>query len=293
MHQGRRPLIRRWRRVWAQAAAIVCVGVLGLVAVAAAAPKGGQGPPDHAQGNGPPPAPPRAGGNAQAKSTPAAGTTRPAPAPRPKPASGNGSKGGHAVARGNPHSQPAAGGTSGWQSTPQGDAVAQGNSGTSKRHASTRARSGKVRVCHATGSRKHAYVDIGVSANTVHAHARHPDARDIVPATGGCSAGAAQARGELPSGTDAPPATPLGRTPHSGDSPSGESDTLGLLDEGGAEPGADGGVLGADQGGGDDDGATAEATSASLPFTGLKLGLLAAMGATLALAGASLRRRAA
>ena len=302
MHQGRRPLTRRSGRVWAQAAAIVCVAVLGLVAVAAAAPKGDQGPPAQAHGNGPPPAPPQAGGNGQAKKA-AGGATQSPAGTQGKPPATHTSNGGHSSsgapskARGNGDAQPAPGVTTGGQAPAQGHAVARGHadSGTSGRHTSSRARSGKVKVCHATGSGKHPYVEINVSANTVHAHERHPDARDIVPAGGGCSAGASQAGGDenAPSGTPSPPAGEHGHSNQSGDTPTGDDDTVAVSDEGGTGPGADGGVLGADEGGGDDSGATAEATSASLPFTGLGLGLLVAMGAMLALAGLYVRRKAA
>ena len=306
MHQGRRPLTRRSGRVWAQAAAIVCVAVLGLGAVAVAAPKGDQGPPDQAKGNGPPPAPPRAGGNGQAKKAPAAGvTTQPAAGTHGKPAATRGSggtrgsSGGHSNARANGTAQPAAGVTTGGQATGGGNAFARGHtgSGTGGHHASTQAKSGKVKLCHATGSGKHPYVDITVSANTVHAHERHPDARDIIPARRGCSAGASQAGGQedgnAQPGTTSPPAGPHGRSVGPGDTPSGDGDTLGVSDESGGAPADGGGVLGADQGGGDDSGATAEASSASLPFTGLGLGLLVATGAMLALAGLYVRRRTA
>jgi hypothetical protein len=277
MHQGRGPLTRHSGRVWAQAAAIVCVAMLGLVAVAVAAPKGDQGPPAQAHGNGPPAAAP-----GQAKTAPAAGgTTRPAAA---KPAAGHSSGGGHAKARAIGHSGPSAGTTSGGQGTAGGNAYAVGHtgSGTSERHASPKRRSGKVTLCHATGSGKHPSVEITVSPNAVSGQARRRK----------CASGASQGdANEDGSGTLLPRGGPVGHRTPADDTPSGEGDTVDVSDEGGSEPGADGGVLGADQGGGDDSGATAEATSASLPFTGLGLGLLVATGAMLALAGVYLRRR--
>ena len=280
MHQGRRPLTRRSGRVWAQGAAIVCVAVLGLGAVAAAAPKGDQGPPDQAQGNGPPAAPPQG----QAKKAPAAEfTMQPGAGAHGQPAGGQRSTGGLAKAR-------AKGRTGTTQSSggglTSGFAHSNGAKSTQEQD-SSHASAGKVTLCHATGSGKNPNVEITVSGNAVPAQGRHRR----------CSAGASQAggheNGDAPSGTLSPPAGPLGRKLRSGETPSGEGDTLGVSDEGGTAPGADGGVLGADQGGGDESGATAEATSASLPFTGLGLGLLVAMGAMLALAGVYVRRRTA
>jgi hypothetical protein len=267
MHQGRRPLIRRSGRVWAQAAAIVCVAVLGLGAVAAAAPKGDQGPPDQAQGNGPPAAPPPPWAPGQAKEAPATGvTTQPGAGAHGQPAGGHSSTGGPAKAR-------ARGRTGTTQSSggglTSGFAHSNGAKSTQEQD-SSHGGAGKVTLCHATGAGKNPRQ---------------------------CSAGASQAgeheNGNAPSGTLSPEAGPLGRNVRSGETPSGEDGTLGISDEGDAAPGADGGVLGADQGGGDESGATAEATSASLPFTGLGLGLLVAMGAMLALAGVYVRRRTA
>ena len=288
MDQGRRPLIRRSGRVWAQAVAIVSVAVLAIAAVAMAAPKGDQGPPAQAQGNGPPAAPPgqAAQSNGQVKKAPA-----PAVAPQPaaraqgQPA-GHATGGGHAKARA--QAPPSAGVPTGGATTGGGQALAKSHAGAGSSHqgGSGHRRADKATLCHGTGSSTHPHHEITVSTNAVPAQERRR----------GCAAGASQVgddNGDAPSGTPAPPAGPLGRGAPPDDAPSGDGDTLGVSDQGGGGAEADGGVLGADQGGGDEGGGTFPASIASLPFTGLGLGLLVAMGTMLALAGLYVRRRAA
>jgi hypothetical protein len=281
MDQGRRALIRRSGRVSAQAVAIVSVAVLALAAVAMAAPKGDQGPPEQAQGNGPPAAPPpqAAQGNGQARKAPAV-AAQPAPRAQGQPA-GRATARGHAKAPA--QAQPSAGVRTGGATTSGGRARARGHAdaGTSETGSGHR-RAGGATLCHGTGSSTHAHHEITVSRNAVPAQERRR----------GCAAGASQV-GDAPSGTPAPPAGPLGRGAPSDDAPSGDNDTLGVSDESGSAPGADGGLLGADQGGGDEGDGSFPASIASLPFTGLGLGLLVAMGAMLALAGLYVRRRAA
>jgi hypothetical protein len=288
MDQGRRPLIRRSGRVWAQAVAIVSVAVLAVAAVAMAAPKGDQGPPEQAQGNGPPAAPPgqAAQGDGQAKKAPAV-ATRPAAPAQGQPA-GHPTGGGHAKAPATGQAQPSAGVTTGGATTSGGRALAKGHAdtGASRQHGSSHRSAGKATLCHGTGSSTHPHHEITVSRNAVPAQERRR----------GCAAGASQVgdgNGDGQSGAPSPPAGPLGRGAPGDEAPSGDSDTLGVSDDGGAGPGADGGVLGADQGGGDEGDGTFPASIASLPFTGLGLGLLVAMGTMLALAGLYVRRRAA
>jgi hypothetical protein len=250
-----------------------------------AAPKGDQGPPEQAQGNGPPAAPPpqAAQGNGQAKKAPAV-ATQPAPRAQGQPA-------GHATARGHAkapaQAQTSAGVTTGGATTSGGRALGNGHAdaGTSQRGSGHR-RAGKATICHGTGSSRHPHHEITVSGNAVPAQERRR----------GCAAGASQVgdgNGDMPSGAPAPPAGPDGRRAPADETPSGDSDTLGVSDDRGAGPDADGGVLGADQGGGDQGDGSFPASIASLPFTGLGLGLLVAMGAMLALAGMYVRRRAA
>ena len=305
MDQGRRPLIRRSGRVWAQGMAIVCVAVLAIGAGAAAAPKADQGPPDQAQGNGPP-ATPQAHGNGPAAAAPqgqAKGLARKQAATTQGATQTGGavpgnSAAGHAGAGGGGHAGPATQVTSGGQAATgdQGAATGQGG-GTSQEQGAAHSRAGHVTLCHATGSAKHPWVEIKVSANAAPAQLRNQGGRTIAP-SGGESPGLPQAaatNGEL---GNAPPAiaSPQAGQDEDGDAPSGdtssgESGTLGASDEGGSAPEAGGGVLGAEEDAGDDFGATGEASSASLPFTGLGLGVLVALGAMLALAGVYVRRR--
>jgi hypothetical protein len=88
--------------------------------------------------------------------------------------------------------------------------------------------------------------------------------------------------GELPAGQLAGEEETAGERPQ----------VLGVSDES-APRGDDGeaGVLGANQGGGEN-GTAPETTGSSLPFTGLGLGLMAAIGLLLALGGTHLRRKA-
>src|SRR3954466_7314845 len=91
-HAGR-PSAGRSRCAWAHGVAMMCAGVLAFGGVAVAAPKGDPGPPQQAQGNGPPATPP---GQAKKQEEPAA-TAQPGGEGQGK------SMGGHAKARGNGH----------------------------------------------------------------------------------------------------------------------------------------------------------------------------------------------
>jgi hypothetical protein len=142
---------------------------------------------------------------------------------------------------------------------------------------------GKVTLCHATGSETNPYVVITISENALPAHLAHQDGEDIYPVPAdGCPSSAVPPLGNPPSGIVSPPGGQLAaETPP-------EGGVLGVSDESPDE----GGVLGANQGGGDE-AAARDTSGTSLPFTGLGLGLLAAMGLALALTGSYLRRRSA
>jgi hypothetical protein len=88
--------------------------------------------------------------------------------------------------------------------------------------------------------------------------------------------------------------TPEGGEVAAQGSPDGEVRVLGVSQEGPAATTKDtGAVLGANQGGGEDAAAVRDTTGTSLPFTGLGLGILVALGALLATAGVLMRRRTA
>jgi hypothetical protein len=283
MDQGRRPV--KWGpvRAGAQALAIVAVAVLGMGGAAVAAPKGDQGPPEHAQGNGPPAAPP-AQQQAPAPQGQAKGHAKQSTAGTQTTTGGDAhgrTGGGHDKARGQGHVE------SGSQAT-----TGRGNGGGER--GSAHAKAGKVTLCHATGSETNPFVEITVSANAIpNAHDVHQHDEDIIPApASGCPGGSSSGNG--PGGNGGPPpgvvSTPGGQTT-AGETP--DQGVGGVSEEGGSGPSDDGGVLGANQGGGDEAGAARETTGSSLPFTGLGLGLLAAIGLLLAVAGSHLRRRAA
>ena len=343
MHHGGRPSAGRSKCAWAQAVAVAVAGLLAFGGVAVAAPGGDPGPPEQAQGNGPPATPP---GQAKKQETPAATTGGDAHGK---------STGGHAKAQGWGHTggsgQAAAGGQG--SSGSQGRAVgktgghANVNSQQSNGHAGKQTlchatgsstnpyveitisnngvpahdrhqndediipapaggcpggssgakehgngnEHGKVTICHATGSETNPYVLITVSENAVPAHTRHQDGEDIVNPTGDCPSSAIPAGlGNPPSGITSEGTTQLAGAPEAG---APESGVLGVSEESGSGPADEGGVLGAQDEGGVA-GATqiADTSGGSLPFTGLGLGILVALGALLGLTGLALRRRA-
>ncbi len=54
----------------------------------------------------------------------------------------------------------------------------------------------KITICHATGSATNPFVQITISKNGLHGHAKHQDGRDIIPApAGGCPTAAAGVKG--------------------------------------------------------------------------------------------------
>jgi hypothetical protein len=156
----------------------------------------------------------------------------------------------------------------------------------------------KVTICHATGSETNPYVLITIDEHALPAHQAHQHGQDIVEPTGPCPGAT------IPGGVGNPPTGIVsrggGELPGAGqlaagESPAAEAEVLGVSDEGegaaGAAPDDEQGVLGLNQGSGPEDAAEASAESGgSLPFTGLGLGLLAAVGLVLALAGMRLRR---
>lgn len=67
---------------------------------------------------------------------------------------------------------------------------------------------GEITICHATGSATNPYVEITISVNGLHGHAKHQDGRDIIPAPAeGCPAASA---------TTPPAAGSNGKTRHPG-----------------------------------------------------------------------------
>src|SRR3954452_5993764 len=266
-----------WR---GKAVGVACAGALASGGAAVPPPNGDPGPPEQAQGNGPPATPP---GQAKQQQTPAATTQSGGDADGK-------STGGQAKARGNGHTggggQASAGG--GGSSSSRGHANGPSVNSQEK---SSNGHAGKMTICHATHSSTNPYVEITVSNNAIPAHDRHQDDEDMIPAPpGGCPGGASGAN--PPSGIVSGnvqlagmPEAPLGDAPASG--------VLGVSNEGGTSPVGDrGGGLGTEQGGVEGATQVASTSGGSLPFTGLAVGLLLALGALLAATGFVVRRRA-
>jgi hypothetical protein len=159
----------------------------------------------------------------------------------------------------------------------------------------------KETICHATGSETNPYVEITISVRAIKAHDRHQNDEDIIPApAGGCPGQQAAANPESPGSNAAEvltalgaPLPPLAPSPTAAETPAG-----GVADESAS---AGPRVLGAQEQGGTEPAAAAEPTAAadepdeeessgSLPFTGLELLILGAIGVALLLAGIAGRR---
>jgi hypothetical protein len=147
-----------------------------------------------------------------------------------------------------------------------------------------------VTICHATGSETNPYVLITVDEHALKAHMSHQDGQDIINPTGPCPGAT------IPSGVGNPPSGIV--------SPGGElagapgQGVLGVSEESGGGPGGSpedaNAVLGANQGSGPaDDVQETGDSGTSLPFTGLGLLVMAALGLVLGVAGFRLRRSAA
>jgi hypothetical protein len=280
MHHGARPSAGRSKCAWAQTVAVAVAGLLAFGGVAVAAPGGDPGPPEQAQGNGPPATPP---GQAKKRETPAATTGGDAHGK---------STGGHAKARGRGHTGGSGQATAGGQgsSGSRGRAVGKSNGHASVNSRESNGHAGKETLCHATGSETNPYVRITVSVNALPAHTRHQDGEDIVNPTGDCPSSAIPAGlGNPPSGMVSEGTTRLAGAPEAG---APESGVLGVSEESGSGPADEGGVLGTeDEGGVAGTTQIADTSGGSLPFTGLGLGILVALGALLGLTGLALRRR--
>src|SRR3954452_2485837 len=181
-HAGR-PSAGRSRCAWAHGVAMMCAGVLAFGGVAVAAPNGDPGPPEQAQGNGPPATPP---GQAKKEQAPAA-TTQAGGDTHGK------STGGHAKAHGNGHTGGGGQATAGGQSSSGSNGQARGRvrvGNSNSQEGSGNGHAGKTTLCHATGSETNPYVEITISNNGVPAHDRHQNDEDIIPADGDCPGGA-------------------------------------------------------------------------------------------------------
>jgi hypothetical protein len=343
MNHGGRSSRGRSTRACAQAVAVACAGLLAFGGVAVAAPKGDQGPPPQAQGNGPPATPPGQAKKQQA--APQGGDTH------------GKSGGGHAKARGNGHTGATGQAGGGGSSGSHGNSGAHANVNSQEK--SDNGHAGKTTICHATHSDTNPYVEITVSNNAIPAHDRHQDGEDIIPApAGGCPGGTSAAGtpdehgndngngketichatgsetnpyvritisvnalkahdrhqndediipapagdcpntvipaglGNPPSGIESTGNTQLAGMPEAGgEAP--ESGVMGVSEESGSSPAPAGAVQGVEQGGVEGATEVSNTSGSSLPFTGLGLGLLVALGAMLALTGLVLRRRAA
>ena len=249
-------------------AAAVSVTVMGMGGVAVAAPKGEQGPPEHAVHNGQPPeaqnAPPAHAPTPANGPTPAHGVT-------PEPRGPKGTGGPADV----PHDVPA---RVGGDDNPRSDAGQSGHVGASERTAHQggsprgeargqlrpRSNADGIRVCRSAGCHR------GTPARRA---AANDGAYEPSKAAGGKArdaAGAVLGLSEKRGGEEQP-----GRAP-------GERRT--------GAPTDSGSVFGLNQGGGEEARAAGGSFDAALPFTGLQLMVMAAVGLALALAGVRLWR---
>lgn len=185
---------------------------------------------------------------------------------------------------------------------------------------SPHANAGKTTICHATGSQTNPYVEITISNHALPAHRRHQDGRDIIPApAGGCPGTTTPAApsGQAPaapasSGADQqPPAPTTGSSAESagqqlaveGMAQSRKVDAFRIHVLGAHAVRSVAGapshrarartrVLGAHATSATPVAAVTPARQAGggLPFTGLQLGLLVAVGLAALLGGITLRR---
>jgi hypothetical protein len=191
MHHARGRTAGRAGKLALRGLATLAVAAIGTGGVAMAAPGGDPGPPEHAQGNGPPATPPAQQG-APAPQGKAKGHAKSAPAAQ------GGS--GHGQARGHAKSDAGSGSTRaigrGHVKSHRGTGGESSGQGKRSEQGSTHAKAGKATLCHATGSATNPYVEITISANALAAHQRHQDGRDLHPVpAGGCPGGTPQSGG--------------------------------------------------------------------------------------------------
>jgi hypothetical protein len=195
------------------------------------------------------------------------------------------------------HSQGAPHGRARGQSKPRPPATpartrSDGASASPSRSAPSGRKAGKVTICHATGSDTNPYVEITISANALKAHRAHQHGEDLleVPA-GGCRG--AKAAGK-PAGTSPAAAQPVAgladRAADSPASPPAVSGVGGVTAEGGERPPAAAQPAGARDGDADPARAGERSERDSLPFTGLALLTLVALGAASLAVGTRIRR---
>lgn len=216
---------------------------------------------------------------------------------------------------------PANGDCPGGTAKTHGESHTHSESGKSKSESkASHGSAGKTTICHATASVTNPFVRITISNNALAAHKRHQHGEDVVPANGDCPGGT-QVAGSGQSG-DNHEKSVAGNGTGSGpenkseaaedkagedkgaENETAENETAGdkVGEKGQAGGGSTGGVLGAHATGGSSAGAgtsgpsgtlAAEGSShggSNLPYTGWDLGIVAAVGAAMMLAGIALRR---
>jgi hypothetical protein len=244
--------------------AAVAIALMGMGGVALADPKADPGPPEQAQGNGPPPQ-----GNAPPPQAQAGGQPPQAQDPAPPPqAKAKGQQGAGRPAEVPPAQPPQAGG----QGNPgsgsgQSGRVGPGHHGRpspgeSRGQGRSHSGRGKSGVCHGAACRGGAPKP---SAGASGDEQPQPAGGQPGPVEGGVL-GVAEERPDDDQGGSAPDERQAGGAPE-------------LVS-----------VLGLDQGGGEEAGAAPGSFDGALPFTGFELALLAGIGALLLLAGVRLRR---
>jgi hypothetical protein len=158
----------------------------------------------------------------------------------------------------------------------------------------------KVTICHATGSDTNPFVKITIAEPAVAAHRRHQNEEDIIPAPDeGCpstpaAATTESARGNARTLAIGRPTTPAAQGDVLGEVVGGGADTIAGAGLPAGSPADSGDVLGEVTGSAPatirETGADAPASSGRLPFTGLDLALVIALGLGALLGGVALRR---
>jgi hypothetical protein len=162
-----------------------------------------------------------------------------------------------------------------------------GNSGSRNNGNGNQGHPGKITICHSTGSATNPYVEITISENGLHGHARHHDGDDIIPApAGGCSAVAVvESDARTSSGQPAAENFPVAQLVNAFNVIRG----ITASNQDGAGTSAVGGVSASNREAQARAQATRDLLGRQLPFTGLALRVLLLLGICCVVVGVAMR----